>query len=138
MAIDIKLVRSVFASKTTGGELIINGRYFCDTLEDVDRKLEAGGTKIKGQTAIPRGIYPLRITFSNRFQKYLPLLVGVQGFEGVRIHAGNTEHDTEGCILVGTNYSADFIHNSRATMAKLMAVIEDALDNGETVNIEVA
>lgn len=134
----IKLHRSTFTAKSTGGELTIDGRYFCDTLEDVDRKLEAGGKKIYGETAIPRGTYPVVVSFSNRFQKMLPLLVGVPGFEGVRIHAGNKPEDTEGCILVGINYAADLVHDSRATFAKLMNKIMAAIDAGEKVTIEVA
>jgi len=134
----IRITRTTFTAQSTGGELTIDGRYFCDTLEDVDRKLEAGGTKVQGQTAIPRGTYPVAVTYSNRFQKHLPILAGVKGFTGIRIHAGNTAEHTEGCILVGTNYSADFVHESRATFAKLLNRITAALDAGDKVTIEIA
>ena len=53
------------------------------------------------QTAIPLGRYRLSITPSARFKEDLPLLADVPGFEGIRIHAGNTHEDTEGCLLVG-------------------------------------
>ena len=65
------------------------------------------------------------VTKSQRFQKYLPLLVGIPGFEGVRIHAGNTSRDTEGCILVGQNLQVGKVLWSRITLEKLMKLIED-------------
>lgn len=101
----------------TIGKMYINNEYFCDTLEDVVR---AEGVKIAGKTAIPAGTYKLRKTYSPRFNKILPLIQDVPGFEGVRIHAGNTAADTEGCILVGENKVKGKVINSRATMEKLM------------------
>ena len=74
------------------------------TLEDTDRMLEAGGVKIAKETAIPRGEYDLRITFSNRFQQLMPLIVDVPLFTGIRIHDGGIVGqpvDTEGCPIVG-------------------------------------
>jgi hypothetical protein len=71
------------------------------TLEDTDRKLEEGGEKVAGQTCIPRGRYRITLTMSNRFKRILPLLNDVPQFSEIRIHAGNTPADTEGCIIVG-------------------------------------
>lgn len=78
------------------GELTIDGVHQCFTLEDKVRE-----KKIFGKTAIPPGRYEVTVSFSNHFQKKLPLLMNVPNFEGVRIHSGNTAKDTEGCILVG-------------------------------------
>ena len=87
--------------------------YICDTLEPSWRDLAHGAHKIHGKTAIPEGRYPLVVTRSPRFGRWLPLVVGVPQFSGVRIHAGNTKDDTEGCILPGENRQKGMVVNSR-------------------------
>lgn len=76
---------------STIGELLIDGVFECFTLEDKERDV-----KIKSETAIPKGTYKVIINQSNRFKRLLPLLLNVPNFEGVRIHSGNTNHNTEG------------------------------------------
>ena len=100
--------------KSTIGELFIDGKFECYTLEDVERKIN-----IKSETAISKGEYKVIINQSNRFKRLLPLLLNVPNFEGVRIHSGNSNHDTEGCILVGKTRSLDYIGNSRLAFGKL-------------------
>ncbi len=102
-----------------------NGKKICDTLEPIWRNYDGGEMKIPRKSAIPEGTYRVVVTKSRRFQKYLPLLVGVPGFEGVRIHAGNTSRDTEGCILVGQNIQVGKVLWSRITLEKLMKLIEN-------------
>ena len=102
-----------------------NGKKICDTLEPTWRDYKGGELKIPKKSAIPEGTYRVVTTYSLRFRKYLPLLVGVPGFEGVRIHAGNTSRDTEGCILVGQNLQVGKVLWSRITMEKLMKLIEN-------------
>ena len=102
-----------------------NGMKICDTLEPTWRDYRGGELKIPKKSAIPEGSYRVVVTKSRRFQKYLPLLVGVPGFEGVRIHAGNTSRDTEGCILVGQNLQVGKVLWSRITLEKLMKLIEN-------------
>ncbi|MCI7017782.1 MAG: DUF5675 family protein [Prevotella sp.] len=102
-----------------------NGMKVCDTLEPTWRDYKGGEMKIPRKSAIPEGTYRVVITKSQRFGKYLPLLVGVPGFEGVRIHAGNTSMDTEGCILVGHNLQVGKVLWSRITLEKLMKLIEN-------------
>ena len=102
-----------------------NGMKICDTLEPIWRNYDGGELKIPKKSAIPEGSYRVVMTNSQRFQKYLPLLVGVPGFEGVRIHAGNTSRDTEGCILVGQNLQVGKVLWSRITLEKLMKLIEN-------------
>ena len=102
-----------------------NGKKLCDTLEPIWRNYDGGEMKIPRKSAIPEGTYRVVTTYSLRFRKYLPLLVGVPGFEGVRIHAGNTSRDTEGCILVGQNLQVGKVLWSRITLEKLMKLIEN-------------
>ena len=102
-----------------------NGKKLCDTLEPIWRNYDGGELKIPKKSAIPEGSYRVVVTKSQRFGKYLPLLVGVPGFEGVRIHAGNTSRDTEGCILVGQNLQVGKVLWSRITLEKLMKLIEN-------------
>ena len=102
-----------------------NGKRICDTLEPTWRDYKGGEMKIPKKSAIPEGSYRVVVTKSQRFRKYLPLLVGVPGFEGVRIHAGNTSRDTEGCILVGQNLQVGKVLWSRITLERLMRLIEN-------------
>ena len=129
----------------TIGRLFINNEYFCDTLEDTDRGLsstmqfnEILAKKVKGQTAIPTGKYDVILTFSPRFKRVLPLLLSVKGYEGIRIHAGNTaEKDTEGCLLVGENKIKGRIINSRATLEKLMSILLECEKRKEKISITI-
>ena len=108
------------------GELSIDGKFECYTLEDVERE-----SKIYGKTAIPKGTYEIVMTMSNRFKKIMPLLLNVEGFEGVRIHSGNSAKNTEGCILLGTTRSVDFIGGSRQAIAKFYIKLAVALKVGK-------
>ena len=102
-----------------------NGVKICDTLEPTWRDYKGGELKVPRKSAVPEGTYPVVITKSKKFGKYLPLLVGVPGFEGIRIHSGNTVNDTEGCILVGQNLIKGKVLLSRLTLEKLMRLIEN-------------
>lgn len=102
------------------GKLYIDGQYLCDTIEDTDRGLDDRMSeedilklKVKGETAIPSGIYPVTITYSPKYKKQMPLINNVKGYSGVRIHSGNTSKDTEGCVLVGLNKEVGKVLDSR-------------------------
>lgn len=123
--------------KYTIGFLYINGTYICDTLEDKVRVLENEEDKVYGETAIPEGRYEVILSYSKRFKKVLPELLGVEFFKGVRIHSGNTDKDTEGCILVGENKEVGKVINSRKTMKKLMSKLKTAWDSGEKIYINI-
>ena len=86
------------------------------------------GQKIAGKTAIPSGMYRVKKTFSPRFKKILPEILEVEGFSGVRIHAGNTAKDTEGCLLLGLNKTKGAVINSQDAMAFFMDRTPDEFD----------
>jgi hypothetical protein len=119
MRIEVKRLHRT--ENSTIGELTIDGKFECYTLEDKERDV-----KIKGETAIAKGTYKVIINQSNRFKKLLPLLINVPNFEGVRIHPGNSNHDTEGCILVGMNRSVDYITKSRKAFDSLFKKMQGA------------
>lgn len=120
----------------TIGKLYIDGSYFCDTLEDTVRDIRPDGAgKIYGKTAIPAGTYRLQMTYSPKFKRKLPLLIDVPNFTGVRIHAGNTAADTDGCVLVGRNRAVGMVLDSRKTEAELTKKITAAIEHGDDVYI---
>lgn len=136
---EIKIDRRFKGDTYTISSLFIDGVYFCDALEDKVRDLGKDGKgKIKGKTAIPSGRYRVIVTPSPRFKRLLPLLLNVPFFEGIRIHAGNDEEDTEGCILVGENKVKGKVINSKITFAKLFYEINETIKSGEEVWITVA
>jgi len=112
-------------------------KYFCDTLEPTWRDYEHGAYKVKGRSAIPEGRYAVVISWSPKFRAWLPILLGVPKFEGIRIHAGNTAKDTEGCILVGVNREVGEVLESRKWLYRLKQKIVEAKDRGEAVWITV-
>lgn len=134
---ELILTRTHFSDECTIGELSVTGDDFkCFTLEDKDRKLSQTDAteaivsgKVYGKTAIPYGRYEVAVTFSNHFKKNLPLLMGVKGFEGIRIHAGNSANDSLGCILVGTQKDVvnNRILNSRTAFAELFLLIQEKI-----------
>ena len=119
----IEVERKWKTNKSTIGEMFVDCEPECFTLEDVVRDV-----KIKWETAIPPGVYPVIINESKRFGRRLPLLIGVAGFEGIRIHPGNRAENTEGCILVGRTRGTDFIGESRLAFDSLFEKMEKAKD----------
>ena len=130
----------------TIGRLYIDGKYFCETLEDKDRGLRQDmpvavirATKRKGITAIPTRRYRVTLAVqSPKFSKraiyqfcngYLPRLINVPGYDGVLIHIGNTARDTEGCLLVGRNTQVGKVLDSRKTFIELYDRLLGAKDD---------
>ena len=112
-------------------------QHLCDTLEPTWRDYEHGAYKIKGKSAIPEGRYAVVISYSPKFKQWLPLLLGGPEFNkkwsGIRIHAGNSAKDTQGCILVGENREVGKVLNSRKWLYELKHRIVEAKDRGEAV-----
>ena len=107
--------------------------YFCDTLEPTWRDYKHGGYKVKGRSAIPEGRYAVVISWSPKMKQWLPILLGVPNFSGIRIHAGNTAADTQGCILVGKNREVGKVLDSRIWLHRLKQKIVEAKERGEAV-----
>lgn len=132
---ELLLQRKYFTQNSTVSDLSIDGIPFSNILEDVDRALDSemgkeriGWLKQYGKTAIPYGRYEVIISYSNRFKKYLPLLVNVPGYDGIRIHVGNYHTDTDGCLLPGIYDPKlpDFVGKSKVTFDKLMSILKEA------------
>ena len=127
----------VGASASPMGGGMEGASYICDTLEPTWRDYKHGAQKIMGISAIPEGRYAVVITWSPRMKQWLPLLLGVPMFSGIRIHAGNTAADTAGCILVGENLKKGMVLNSRIWLKRLKEKIVEAKARGEGVWITI-
>lgn len=138
----LTLKRKTFTETSTISELSIDGIFECFILEDKERGLnqsrpsEAVTLKQLGKTAIPYGTYEIAITYSNRFKQYLPLIMAVPAFEGIRIHSGNVAADTEGCLLPGLTMSIDAVQQSRKAFNALFAKLK-AVEKKEKIWIEI-
>jgi len=129
------LERIVKEEEYTLGKLYINGKYFCDTIEDKVRLLNSYEDKVYSETAIPIGVYKVVLSYSNRFKRILPEVLNVMFFKGIRIHAGNTAEDSAGCILVGKNRNPKEgkIYDSRKTLEELIKI----LTGDEEITLEI-
>ena len=130
---ELKLVREKFYKDSTIGKLYVDGQFECYTLEDEVREV-----KVPGETAISTGTYKVIIDYSNRFKRLMPLLLEVPQFTGVRIHSGNTDKDTDGCILVGTTVvNENFIGNSKVAFDQLFSKLKSVFDLGQEITITI-
>lgn len=156
---EIQLRRIARRPTYTIGHLYIDGRYFCDTVEDTDRDLNRNGrfdngeAKVYAQTAIPNGRYRVTMAvqspkFSQRREYnwwrvngrygYLPRLLDVPHFEGILIHAGSSARSSAGCIIVGRNTVVGGVTDSMATCKKLYPILKAAADRNEQIWITVS
>ena len=140
------------------GKLSVDGKYFCDTLEDTDRGLKSTddplyikGIKKSGVTAIPTGTYIVdmntkspkysdfnRYKWAQQYDGRLPRLLKVPEFDGILIHVGNYPKDTEGCILVGRNAVKGAVMESTATFVRLMDdILLKARADGKVIRLTI-
>ena len=128
----LRVIREPSTAAATMGILLIDGVFACWTLEDVVRPV-----KIPGETAIPAGRYEVRLSLSQRFQKLLPEILTVPNFKGIRIHAGNTQADTAGCLLVGRIRASDRVEESKLALMNVMEHLRRATTAGDPITITI-
>ena len=139
----------------TISNLYIDGKWFCNCLEDADRGLDNSMSedmirtlKKPSITAIPRGTYEITLdVISSKYSKVqfykdvcngkVPRLKNVKGFDGILIHAGNTDKDSSGCLLVGQNKIKGQVVNSKETFKQLYKLLQDGKSRGEKITIKV-
>lgn len=127
------LLHRIFFSPTyTIGKLYIDGVYFCDTIEDVNRdlnhngKFDNGESKVKDKTCIGFGVYEVIVNMSTRFKRLLPRILNVPSFDGILIHNGVDETSSSGCIIVGKNTIKGKVTESTYYMNKLTNLLIEA------------
>lgn len=122
----LTIVRKYCCEDYTIGDLLIDGDFFCNTLEDRVRDENRNGEfdgdeeKVYGETAIPFGEYKVSLSVSKKFKRLLPYIHNVPEFSGVRIHRGNRAKDSHGCPLVGFNRAKGMVLDSAKTENALM------------------
>ena len=132
------LERKYLKNDYTIGNLYINDLWFCNTLEDKVRIKNCNcKQKKKGMTAVPEGQYKVEMLWWEKHKDYYPHLKDVPCFEGILIHSGNDETDTEGCILVGYNKVVGGLIESRMTYLRLQGLCLMAIKQGEEITIEI-
>lgn len=140
----LHLTRDVFTPRATLGVLRWQGLDFGFVVEDEDRGLERDMTpaevlaiKVASETAIPAGLYHVKTTHSPKYNRPMPVLLGVPGFRGIRIHSGNTERDTAGCLIPGLtrDTAAMTVGKSRRACAWLYEQIAELEAGGHPVTI---
>ena len=155
MSMELVVDRKWKKQSYTISNLTIDGKWFSNILEDTDRGLDdsMSVTEIKklkkpSITAIPRGTYEVTLDVvspkysTNNFYKQVcngkvPRLLNVKGFEGILIHAGNTDKDSAGCLLVGMNLERGKVLKSQETFRKLYKMLSEAKLRGEYIQITI-
>ena len=122
LGLELDLRRIWLTGASTVGQLYVNGEFECYVLED--RYRPPPEPKVRGATAVPCGRYEIVINHSPRFNRELPILLGVPDFAGVRIHPGNTAADTEGCLLPGRIHHGESVLESRKAFDSLFAKLK--------------
>jgi hypothetical protein len=141
---ELQLKRETFTEQSTIGTLSIDGVFEYFILEDKDRGLNDTLTleqilrvKVYGKTAIPYGRYEIEWSMSARFKVFMPILLNVKGYAGIRIHKGNTEIDSLGCLLCGTRKKSNMITESTLATKNLYAKIEAVKKQGQRIYITI-
>lgn len=130
---EVTLERAWRRETYTVGRVFVDGERFCESMEDKDRGLtqdmtleEIKRVKVYGETAIPAGVYTVKMTYSPKYKRKIPEVLNVPGYSGIRIHSGNTAKDSLGCILLGRNTKVGMVTESRKTCKEFERLLEAA------------
>lgn len=136
----LTLKRKFLGANYTIGDLFIDDKFFCNTIEDTVRELPlicpntpkgiscTCPDKVYAETAIPFGTYKVTMKYSPKFKRVLPYLHNVPHFIGILIHLGNDQTASAGCIIVGKNKVKGKVLESRATSDTLNAILSKEKD----------
>lgn len=141
----LQLKRIFNGATYTIGKMQIDGKYFCDTIEDVVRVLPAKcpytqcqcKEKVYSKTAIPAGTYNVIVAYSPRFKRLLPRIMNVEHFNGILIHNGVSEGSSSGCIILGENKVKGRVQNGTLYMNQLTDLLNIVQKRGETITITI-
>jgi hypothetical protein len=142
--IDFTLLRRYLCETYTIGKFSLNDYKLCDTLEDKVRDynkdgdlMDAGETKIFGETAIPYGRYRVVVTHSPKFKRETPLLLNVRHFDYIRMHSGAKPEHSLGCVLVGENKIKGGLINGRVHEARITKLIKEYIARNCAVFVNI-
>ena len=126
----LQLKRFELGDSYTVSKLYNGDQFVCFVIEDKVREVAGKPVKewkVQNETAIPKGTYKVVLNMSTRFKKEMPQILNVPGFEGVRIHSGNSSKDTEGCLIVGMGWeTGDWVSGSKVAYDKVFALLKSA------------
>lgn len=135
MNIEFTLQRDDLQETRTFGQFMVDGKPYVQTLEDAVREVAGQPVKvwkIKKETAIPTGRYRVTLENSSNFGPETLTINGVEGFEYIRMHGGNTERDTEGCPLLGMNRTDTGINTCARAVDLVKQLVRKANAAGDT------
>jgi hypothetical protein len=146
MRVQIQFIKET--SEETLSKLIINGDQLCYILEDQKQEV-----KVKGETRIPEGVYECELRmegrhketyikkFGEEFHKGMIHLKDVPGFQFILFHIGNTDKDTDGCLICGLGFAENngriSVTQSGDAYKKVYPIIRDRILSGEKVYFEI-
>lgn len=130
---ELELKREINSEGGCMGALYLDGTFEAYTLEPPD-----GMADPRGFTAVAPATYRIELNYSPRFLRVMPQLMGVKGRSGIRIHWGNYERCTDGCVLVGEERDpSDEIWNSRTAFDRLYEKLKAAVERGEDIELRI-
>lgn len=113
------------------GRMYIDDVFYSNTLERPDLSNKPN------ISCIPKGMYEVKLTYSSKFKRKLPLVMDVPGRSGIRFHKGNYVRDTEGCILIGENSKVGTVLRSGVYEDKLVRLLELSQAKGEVTILTI-